>query len=136
VLRLLVSCPGPGPVQPVIPDRPGTVVHVAKIFQALMLVYVIFLALFVKWLKPSFWGLSSSILLGAVLGLAYSLWHAWNKKQREDIRGLVRAPLYEAACNCVSRACVQEHSLLCFLEQAPAVIAPLFDVMKLRHSRS
>ena len=65
-----------------------------------MLVYVIFLALFVKWLNPSFWGLSSSILLGAVLGLAYSFWHAWNKKQREDIRGLVRAlpPPIEPAC--------------------------------------
>lgn len=82
---------GPGPVQPIIPDRPGTVIHVGKIFQALLLAYVIFLALFVKWLKPSFWSLTSSILLGAVLGLAYSAVQAWNKSRRDSLRNLVRA---------------------------------------------
>ncbi|CAL5218486.1 g172 [Coccomyxa viridis] len=81
---------GPGPVQPIIPDRPGTVIHVAKIFQALLLVYVLFLALFVKWLKPTFSNLSSSILLGAVIGILYSLVHAWNKRQRASLRNLLR----------------------------------------------
>lgn len=79
-------------MQPIIPDRPGTVIHVAKIFQALLLVYVLFLALFVKWLKPTFSNLSSSILLGAVIGIVYSLVHAWNKRQRHSLRNLVSHP--------------------------------------------
>lgn len=85
---------GPGPVQPIIPDRPGTVIHVGKIFQALLLVYVVFLALFVKWLKPNVWNLWSSILLGLGIGLLYSLAHAWNKSQRASLKNLVRMSMY------------------------------------------
>ena len=76
-------------MKPIIPDREGTVIHVGKVFQALALIYVIFLALFVKWLKPDAWSLTSSIIMGAVLGLAYSLVQAWNKSQRASLRNLV-----------------------------------------------
>ena len=81
-------------MQPIIPDRPGTVIHVGNIFQALLLVYVVFLALFVKWLKPNFWSLWSSILLGVGIGLLYSLVHAWNKSQRASLKNLVRMSTY------------------------------------------
>ena len=80
---------GPGPVKPIFPDREGTVIHVGKVFQALALAYVIFLALFVKWLKPDALSLTSSIVTGAVLGLVYSLVQAWNKRQRASLRNLV-----------------------------------------------
>lgn len=89
LMMLACIAAGPGPVKPVIPDREGTVIHVGKVFQALALVYVIFLALFVKWLKPEALSLTSSIVMGAVLGLAYSLVQAWNKSQRASLRNLV-----------------------------------------------
>ena len=88
-LRLACIAAGPGPVKPIIPDREGTVIHVGKVFQALALAYVIFLALLVKWLKPDALSLTSSIVTGAVLGLAYSLVQAWNKRQRASLRNLV-----------------------------------------------
>ncbi len=89
-------------MQPIIPDRPGTVIHVAKVFQALLLVYVLFLALFVKWLKPTFSNLSTSILLGAVIGVLYSLVHAYNRSQRKSLRNLVSCP----ACTLVLISCL------------------------------
>lgn len=76
-------------MKPIIPDREGTVIHVGKVFQALALVYVIGLALFVKWLKPDAWSLTSSIIAGAVLGLVYSLVQAWNRSHRSSLRNLV-----------------------------------------------
>ena len=88
-LTLASAAAGPGPVKPIIPDREGTVIHVGKVFQALALAYVIVLALFVKWLKPDAWSLTSSIIMGAVLGLAYSLVQAWNRSRRASLRNLV-----------------------------------------------
>lgn len=86
----------PGPVQPIIPDRDGKVIHAIKIVQALAIVYVVFLAFFLKWLSPSFTSLFASILLGAALGVAYSFLHHRNKAQKEYLSSLVRigSPAY------------------------------------------
>ena len=102
-LRLACIAAGPGPVKPIIPDREGTVIHVGKVFQALALAYVIFLALLVKWLKPDALSLTSSIVTGAVLGLAYSLVQAWNKRQRASLRNLVSLMKRLAWKSCKSR---------------------------------
>lgn len=113
--QLILACiaAGPGPVKPIIPDREGTVIHVGKVFQALALAYVIFLALLVKWLKPDALSLTSSIVTGAVLGLAYSLVQAWNKRQRSSLRNLVSL-MKRDACNTMH---VKDEKPLCHLSQ-------------------
>ena len=79
----------PGPVKPVIPDRPGKVVHALKLLQGICIVYVVFLAIFVKWLKPGFLSLFSSILLGVALGIGYSFLHQFYRKRQADLNALV-----------------------------------------------
>ncbi len=79
----------PGPVKPVIPDRPGKVVHALKVLQAAFVVYVVFLAIFVKWLKPGFLSLFSSILLGVGLGIGYSFLQNYYKKRQAELSALV-----------------------------------------------
>lgn len=86
-------------MEPIIPDREGTVIHAIKVVQALAIVYVAFLALFVKWLSPSFLSLFASILLGVGLGIGYSFLHHKNKVDKKHLSDLVRAvicaaPLY------------------------------------------
>ncbi|BDA44378.1 Synaptotagmin-5 [Coccomyxa sp. Obi] len=79
----------PGPVKPVIPDRPGKVVHALKLVQAAFIVYVVFLAIFVKWLKPGFLSLFSSILLGVGLGIGYSFLQHYYKKRQAELNALL-----------------------------------------------
>ncbi|EIE26093.1 hypothetical protein COCSUDRAFT_46488 [Coccomyxa subellipsoidea C-169] len=79
----------PGPVKPVIPDRPGKVVHVLKLLQAACVVYVVFLALFIKWLKPQPLTLFSSILLGIALGIGYSFLHQYYRTRQNQLSELL-----------------------------------------------
>ena len=84
----------PGPVKPVIPDRPGTVVHALKLVQALLVGYAVFLALFLKWLHPRPAPMALCILCGLALGLAYSFLHHANKARKERLAALVRPSLF------------------------------------------
>lgn len=80
----------PGAVRPVIPQRPGTVVHALKVLQALLVAYVAFLALFIKWLSPRPLPMLGTMLFGIVLGLGYSFLHHYNKARKERLAALVR----------------------------------------------
>ena len=87
---MLAGCAGvPGPVKPVIPDRPGTVVHALKVLQAACIIYVVFLALFIKWLQPKPFALFASILLGFGLGVGYSFLHAYYRARQTQLSSLV-----------------------------------------------
>ena len=80
----------PGPVKPVIPDRPGTVIHAIRIVQGLLIGYAVFLALFLKWLSPRPGPMAACILVGLPLGLGYSFLHHYNKARKERLAALVR----------------------------------------------
>lgn len=59
------------PVVPALGNRPG-VVNALVLLKIALCVYLAFLTLFTAWLRPSFFALFWSILLGIVLGFAYS----------------------------------------------------------------
>ena len=80
----------PGPVTPIIPERPGHVVHALKLVQAALIAYVVFLALFVKWLHPRPGATAGAMLLGVALGLGYSFLHHANRARKERLAALVR----------------------------------------------
>ncbi len=88
----------PGPVKPVIPDRPGKVVHVLKLLQAACVVYVVFLALFIKWLEPQPLTLFSSILLGIALGIGYSFLHQYYRTRQNQLSELVSPDFHQFHC--------------------------------------
>ena len=83
----------PGPVQPVIPDRPGHVVHALRLLQGALVVYVAFLALFLKWLHPRPLPMAACMLVGLALGMGYSFLHHANKARKERLAALVRSLL-------------------------------------------
>lgn len=92
----------PGPVKPVIPERPGTVVHALKVVQGACILYVVCLALFVKWLKPGALPLFGSILLGVALGIGYSFLHSLNRARQSELSKLVSSltpPILSTYCS-------------------------------------
>ena len=57
---------------PALGDRPGVVVNALVLLKIALCAYLVFLTLFTAWLRPSFFALFWSILLGSLLGFAYS----------------------------------------------------------------
>lgn len=113
----------PGPVKPVIPDRPGKVVHALKLLQGVFIVYVVFLAIFVKWLKPGFLSLFSSILLGMGLGIGYSFLHHFYRKRQADLSALVSRQL----CNRIMRLLRLPTPLVLKDRACQDIFAPMAD---------
>lgn len=73
----------PDPVVPPIPERDGVVVNVLVVLKIALGAYLAFLALFTVWLRPSFFAMFWSILLGLGAGVAYSwLFYATRYKKR------------------------------------------------------
>lgn len=73
----------PDPVVPPIPERDGVAVNVLVVLKIALGAYLAFLALFTAWLRPSFFAMFWSILLGLGAGLAYSwLFYATRYKKR------------------------------------------------------
>ena len=62
----------PDPVVPALGDTPGVVVNALVLLKIALCAYLVFLTLFTAWLRPSFFALFWSILLGTLLGFAYS----------------------------------------------------------------
>ncbi len=71
---------------PALGERPGVVVNALVLLKIALGAYLVFLTLFTAWLRPSFFALFWSILLGTLIGFAYS-WVFYTTRYSKQILG-------------------------------------------------